>query len=202
MLIFGLCSIVFNESISKTSPGGLKDLKYIPRYVEHVCHQLSETHEHCLVSLYKLYLSKVEKFAEEKEAFYFKPHQDKAMFPYENSVVGTNTLNSNLPEKLCGRAGLERKTAHSLRVTCATRLYQNSIDDKRTRERTGHKSNALERYERPCKEQIREVSECLRVPKKANSSRNNVHAAGSDVVIMKEACLNVRFPMMFWVILM
>ena len=41
-------SIVFNESISKTFHGGLKDLKYIPRNVEHVCHQPGETHENCL----------------------------------------------------------------------------------------------------------------------------------------------------------
>ena len=167
-------SIVFNESISKTFHGGLKGRKYIPRNVEHVCHQPSEKHEHCLVSLNKLYFSKVEKLAQKKEAVYFRPYQDKAMFRYENSVVGSNTLNNILPEKLCGRAGLERKMAHSLRVICATRLYQNSIDDKRTRERTGHKSNALERYEKPCKE----VSECLGVPKKVNSSGNYVTAAG------------------------
>ena len=45
-----------------------------------------------------------------------------------NSAVGMNTLNRILPDKLCAKAGLERKTAHSLRVTCATRLYQNSIN--------------------------------------------------------------------------
>ena len=44
-------SIVFNESISKTFHGGLKDFKYIPRNVRHVYHQSSKTHEHCLVSL-------------------------------------------------------------------------------------------------------------------------------------------------------
>ena len=50
----------------------------------------------------------VEKLPELKEAFYFGPCRDKTQFQYENSVVGLI-------------AGLERKTAHSLRVTCATR---------------------------------------------------------------------------------
>ena len=91
-----------------------------------MCHKSGEKHEHCLLSLYKLYLSKVDKLAEGKESCYFKPHRDKSVFRYENSVVGMNTLNSILPEKLCVRAGLERKTAHSFF----------SIDDKRIRERT------------------------------------------------------------------
>ena len=140
--------------------------------------------------MYKLYFSKVEKLAEEKEAFYFRPYRDEAVFCYENNVAGTNTLNRIIPEKLCRRAGLERKTAYSLRVTCATRLYQNSVDDQRARERTGHKSNALERYERPYKEQICKVSECLGVPKKVNSSGNNVYAACSDVVIMQKKAMS------------
>ena len=32
--------------------------------------------------------------------------------------MGINNLNKILPENLCGVAGLERKTSHSLRVAC------------------------------------------------------------------------------------
>ena len=208
-------SIIFNESMSKTFHGGLNDLKYTPCSVEHVCHKSGEKHEHCLLSLYKLYLSKVDKLAEGKESFHFKPHRDKSVFRYEDSVVGMNTLNSILPEKLCVRAGLERKTAHSLRVTCASRLYQNSIDDKRIRERTGHKSNALQRYERPCREQICQVSECLGVPKMLNLSTSigdpedgvsNVtlmqQRAKSDAMILISVSLMMMFRMRFWRMLM
>ena len=112
--------------MSKTFHGCLNDLKCTPRNVEHVCHKAGEKHEPCLVSLYKLYFSMVEKLAKLKEAFYFRPCRDKTQFHYENSVV--DTLNRILPDKLCAIAGLERKTVYSLRVTCATRLYQNSID--------------------------------------------------------------------------
>ena len=53
--------IVFNESMSKTFHDCLNDLKYMPRNVEHVCRKTGEKHEPCLVLLYKLYFSMVEK---------------------------------------------------------------------------------------------------------------------------------------------
>ena len=53
---------------------------------------------------------------------------------------------------------------HSLRVTCASTLFQNNVEEKLIRERTGHTSNALFRYEKPCEEQIKCVSECLGPP--------------------------------------
>ena len=34
------------------------------------------------------------------------------------------------------------KTSHSLRVNCATRLFQESVPEKLIRERTGHRSKA------------------------------------------------------------
>ena len=86
------------------------------------------------------------------------------MFGYERLPVGINTLNKILPENLCGVAGLERKTSHSLRVTCATRLFQNSVGEALIRERTGHRSDALLRYERKSEEQEKIVSTVLGPP--------------------------------------
>lgn len=40
------------------------------------------------------------------------------------------------------RSWLEEKNIER-RITCATRLFQNHLDDKTIRERTGHRSNAL-----------------------------------------------------------
>ena len=77
------------------------------------------------------------------------------MFGYQRLPVGINTLNKILPENLCGVAGLERKTSHSLRVTCATRLFQNSVGEALIRERTGHRSDALLRYEGKAKSKRR-----------------------------------------------
>ena len=96
-------------------------------------------------------------------------------------------MNRILPDKLCAKAGLERKTAHSLRVTCATRLYQNSINEKQVRDRTGHKSNALLTYEKPGTEQVLKVSECLGVPSNLNLSKDNVALPSCDGAGMAEA---------------
>ena len=59
---------------------------------------------------------------------------------------------------------LERETAHSLSITCASTPFQNDVEGKRIRERTGHISNALFKYEKPNKEQSKCVSECLEPP--------------------------------------
>ena len=57
------------------------------------------------------------------------------------------------------------KTSHSLRVTCATRLFQESVPEKLIRERTGHRSNVLFRYEKKSAEQERNVSDLLGPPR-------------------------------------
>ena len=98
------------------------------------------------------------------QAFYFKPNPNSAVFGYQKSPVGINTLNRILPDMLCVQAGLKRKTSHCLRVTCATRLFQHSVDEKLIRERTGHRSNALFNYERNSVEQERNVSKILGPP--------------------------------------
>ena len=150
--------------MSKTFHGGLKDLKKSSRFIEHKCHEIGGTHSRCLQSLYRLYLSKITVCVKENpEAFYFRP-QRSASFGYEKSANGVNTFNKILPDKLCGRAGLKRKTSHCLRITCATRLFHNSVEEKQIRERTGHTSNSLFRYEKPSNEQITFVSNSLAPP--------------------------------------
>ena len=58
------------------------------------------------------------------------------------------TLNKVLPD-LCEAAGVKRKTAHCLRVTYASSLFNAGVEEKLIRERTGHRSNALLKYEKP-----------------------------------------------------
>lgn len=61
---------------------------------------------------------------------------------FDKTPVGINTLNSILPD-MCAAVGLKRKTAHCLRVTCASSLFNANVDSKLIRERTGHRSDAL-----------------------------------------------------------
>ncbi len=125
---------------------------------EHVCHDVGEVHHPCLVNMYELSISKVRKLVEKIESFYFQPHRS-GIFKYEELVVGLCTLNKILPVNLCKKAGLERKTAHCLGVTCASRLFQEGVEEKLVRERTGHKSNALFGYEKASKKQLQNVSD-------------------------------------------
>ena len=67
--------------------------------------------------------------------------------------VGIKSLNKILPE-MCESADFKRKTAHSLRVTCVSSLFNAGVDEKLIRERSGHRSNALFQYEKPTEENV------------------------------------------------
>ena len=94
------------------------------------------------------------------DSFYFRPARNGS-FHYEKSPVGVNTLNKILPEKLCAKAGIGRKTSHCLRITLASRLFQNAVPEKQIRERTGHTSSSLFCYEKPSENQMQFVSSIL-----------------------------------------
>ena len=152
--------IKFEENASKTYHGGICDLKYVPRKVKHVCHSIGEKHEpsRCLLEIYTLYIGLVETHAKAVTAFYFKPSTRRLAF--EKVPVGINSLNKILPE-MCESAGFKRKTAHSLRVTCVSSLFNAGVDEKLIRERSGHRSNALFQYEKPTEENVSKVSNIL-----------------------------------------
>lgn len=58
--------------------------------------------------------------------------------------MGINTLNRLFPD-ICEAAGIKRKTAHCLRVTCALSLLNAGVDRKLIRDRTRHISDALKK---------------------------------------------------------
>ncbi|KXJ05736.1 hypothetical protein AC249_AIPGENE20449 [Exaiptasia diaphana] len=95
------------------------------------------------------------------KAFYFYPNRDFSKFEFEQRPLGENKLNGILPDELCAKAGLPRKTAHSLRITTATRLFQSGIEEKLIRDRTGHKSDSLFKYERVSNQQLKQASSIL-----------------------------------------
>lgn len=59
---------------------------------------------------------------------------------------------------------MKRKTAHSIRITLATKLFQGGTEEKLIRQRTGHRSDLLLRYERPSGSQLEKVSSVLGSP--------------------------------------
>ena len=154
----GLILLSFKKIRVKKFHGGVSDLKYIPRTVKHICHEEGVKHEPCLLEIYRLYIGLVEVFVKNSNAFYYKA--SKAKFGFEKVPVGINTLNEVLPD-LCEAAGVKRKTAHCLRVTCASALFNAGVEEKLICERTGHRSNALLKYEKPSEENKGKVSYLL-----------------------------------------
>ena len=71
-------------------------------------------------------------------------------------------------------------TNHSARHTGGTRLFQADIDHKLVKEATGHRSDAVDKYQVTSHEQLRKMSDILQskpnttsVEVDANSSENN-----------------------------
>ena len=135
-------------------------MKYKPREVRHVCCTENENHYPCVFECFQKYFSMVEKTAKEVGALYLKHNPNTQVFSFHKAPLGINTLNNILPD-LCVAAGFERKTSHSLRITTASRLFQNSVQEKLIRQRTGHRSNALFTYEKNSAQQEMEVSKLL-----------------------------------------
>jgi hypothetical protein len=55
---------------------------------------------------------------------------------------------------------------HSLRATCATRLFQAGVDEQLISKHTGHRSVAVRSYKRPSDEQERQLSSILKYGQK------------------------------------
>ena len=150
--------IRFEGNVAKSFHGGLTDLKYKPRVVKHVCHPLIENDESCLVELYRMYIGLVQSVSSEITAFYFKPNSKR--FAYDKQAVGINKLNG-IPPSMSKEAGFKPKSSHCLCVTCASALFNAGVEEKLIRDRTGHRSNALFKYENVSEMKSTEVSDIL-----------------------------------------
>ena len=77
---------------------------------------------------------------------------------FSKQPVGQHTLEGCLSSmiKECGLVGYF--TLHSLRATCATRLYNRGMDEQVIMEVTGHTSSAVREYKRTSNEMKRMVS--------------------------------------------
>ena len=80
---------------------------------------------------------------------------------YDDAPVGVHKLQTTIG-RMCTEIGLKgHYTNHSLRATCATRLYRNNVQDQLVKSKTRHRSNALWDYKRTSEEQLQSVSDSL-----------------------------------------
>jgi len=93
-------------------------------------------------------------------------------------------------------------TNHSLRATCATRLFRSGVDEQLIA-RTGHRSNAIRNYKRICTEQEADISKIVQGSKQrkrseaapaatvstnpdpdaSNTSSTVIHSGGVDISV-------------------
>ena len=101
-------------------------MKMRGKVVKHLCHgNENDSHERCLVKIYKRYFELVSKSRVnvKANAFYFQPFND-GRFEFKNCGIGIHSLNNILPS-LCGAIGTKKNpTSHSLRLTCVTQFVQ------------------------------------------------------------------------------
>lgn len=128
------------ETTSKTNNGGLKHRKIEPKKVKHIdinsIENPSRSH-----ALFLLKFLDLRPHNCPTNAFYLTPIKSRTSGNwYKSTPIGHNTL-ASVVKKMCSACGITgNKTNHSLRATCATRLYENGVDEQIIMERTGHRS--------------------------------------------------------------
>ena len=155
--------LFYQETISKTYKGGLKDAKKKPKTGKAFQNKVQP--ERCVVKLFQKYTSLCPDSMLDK-AFYVQPlDKVKSDLWYKNQAVGHNTL-GNVVKVMMSDAGIDgRFTNHSLRSSSATRMFQAGIPEQLIKAQTGHSSDSVRVYKRPNEDQLRQVSSAIQSKK-------------------------------------
>ena len=152
------CLVYREDSVTKTNSGGLKDYKK-----EHkvVWVHPSENSVRCPVRLVDKYISLCPD-VKKKMNFYLQSLSKTTPAQwYSDKVVGINTIRK-VVRNLLSSADIDGYfTDHSLRRTSSTQMFQAGIDRKIVKEITGHKSDALDKYQVTSEDQLANVSKVI-----------------------------------------
>ena len=157
-----------------------------------------EAQPRCLVYLLDTYFEKFPPRATELDLFYLRPKKSpRDGVWYDNVPIGRDKLKTFL-EVICREAGIgEKKTNHSLRATGATALFNAGVPEKLIRDVTGHRSNALQLYERPSLQQRQEVSKVLVQGAEKTVQKENIFRKGNGPVNPPASCSSNVFGSIF-----
>ena len=150
----------YNEDVSKTNSGGLAHARLKRKTVR--AYENIDQPERCPVQLFKEYMSHVPEDAP-GNAFYLRPLKEpKGNVWYYKIAAGRESL-GNVVANTMKRAGFEGYyTNHSLRRTCATRLYDKGFPEQLIQETTGHRSaDGVRCYKRTSSSAKRKASEIV-----------------------------------------
>jgi len=127
--------LIYTPMTGKTCNGGLKDSRASAS--ERMFFE-DDDDRFCHVKLFEKYQALVPPDA---DRFYLYPAKNWNSSPYwyTKRPLGKNTI-CKMMKNICKTAGINERTNHSLRATCATRMYEGKIDEQVIMERTGHRS--------------------------------------------------------------
>lgn len=150
----------YTEDVSKTNQGGLDHRKAQRKVVR--AYQNEVNPDRCIVHYYKKYLAVRPKGENCPDDFYLRPlaaPNDGVWFYAQ--AIGRYKL-SCVVSDLCKEAGFQGKfTNHSLRASCASRLYHHNVDEQLICEKTGHRSDSVRSYKRTSDGQLKQISDIL-----------------------------------------
>ncbi len=134
------------DSHSKTNQGGLNSCKSRPKEAKVYG---SDDPDKNVVRLYEKYISLLPPNGKHPSLYKFSLKRPMPNVWYSDNQVGQNTL-QKIVKSLCDKAGLsgEKFCNHSLRVTCATRMYQAGVDEQVIQQFTGHSSEVVCKYKK------------------------------------------------------
>ena len=138
------CLVYREDSITKTNQGGLRDMKK-ERKVIWVKPNVNLNH--CPVRLVEKYINLLPSWGTKPNFYMQSLRKAKPFCWYLVMPVGINSVRKVIT-RLLKDAGLDGYfTNHSLRRTCAKRLFQAGTSSKLVKEITGHVSDAVHKYQ-------------------------------------------------------
>ncbi len=178
--------LLFNEDVQrKTNQGGLNSRKKCQGRVMKI---YGHSHpDRNVVSIFEKYVSLLPEngknaslYKHSLPKFSLKPKQW-----YADKPVGINVLKKTV-KVLAEKGGLTGFfTNHSLRSSCATRMYVAGIDEQLIMETTGHKSECVHQYKRTSDELLRTAQET--VSKEPLTKKAKCDGYGEDIVEVDES---------------
>jgi len=117
------------------------------------------------MQLFKKYLASIP----EDGPFYRKPKITLRTVQFTSQNVGVHTLSKYIQSMFASamiNTDNRRITGHSGKVTLCTRLYNAGFDEQMVKLKSGHRSDAVRRYQRPSQAMRQAASDALLNPKK------------------------------------
>ena len=202
------CLVYREDTVSKTNTDGIGDMKK-QRKIVGVYH--SNNVNRCPVRLTDKYISLCPQYFR-KANFYLQPlfKTNPVLWYAEQVMEGINSICKVVKQMLMSADIDGYFTNHSLRCSGCTRLFQAGVERKIVKEVSGHRSDAIDKYQLTSERQRQEVSRVLattgneeklpnkaKVVKKCDSledisdskdTLNDVEVTSSFVLNGKEGC--------------